>query len=139
MKTPFPNATDAFKLLNPHLVTGNASEARYRAESARRRGKMNATESAFALLLEAKKRNGELDRYEFEGITLRWADMRYTPDFVVVLPNVLGVTLPLLLIEVKGAHIWSRDIVRFKGARAYWPEFTFEMHQKTKSGWKRLH
>lgn len=131
------NASESFKLLNPHLVTPKASGARYRAESARVRGVMNKTESEFALLLEAKKRTGEIVRYEFEGITLRWADMRYTPDFVCVFPNVLGVTLPLLLIEVKGAHIWSRDIVRFKGARAYWAEFTFEMHQKTKSGWKR--
>jgi hypothetical protein len=102
---------------------------------------MNKTESEFALLLEAQKREGQILRYDYEGFTLRWADMRYTPDFVVF-PYALaakqgsGLT-GMKLIEVKGGHIWSRDIVRFKGARAYWPEFAFEMWQNTKSGWKQ--
>lgn len=34
--------------------------------------------------------------------------------------------------------LWKSDNRR-KGARAYWPEFAFEMHQKTKNGWKQLH
>ncbi len=110
----------------------------------KRRGKMNKTEAEFAMRLEAMKRAGEILRFEFEGITLRWADMRYTPDFVVFwLSN--DKTIPksaqrivIKLIEVKGAHIWDRDIVRFKGARAYWPEFQFEMWQRTKAkGWQR--
>ena len=94
---------------------------------------MNKTEADFALRLEAMKRNGEILRYEFEGITLRWADMRYTADFVVFGGGYVT------LIEVKGGHIWSRDIVRFKGARAYWPEFSFEMWQKKNKEWRRLH
>jgi hypothetical protein len=85
--------------------------------------------------------------------------MKYTPDWfvflmskhsVVVTPpaiSVPGTTFkvqrkgepPLLkLIEIKGAHIWDRDIVRFKGARAYWPEFQFEMHQKKNGIWTRI-
>ena len=103
-----------------------------------KRGVMNKTESEFALMLEAQKRAGEILRYEYEGITLRWADMRYTPDFVVI-GNCYesGYPVNMRLIEVKGGRIWGRDIVRFKGARAYWPEFAFEMYQKTKQGWKR--
>jgi hypothetical protein len=66
-------------------------------------------------------------------VTLRWADMRYTPDFVVFHRAYIK------LIEVKGGHIWDRDIVRFKGARAYWPEFSFELWQKKQGQWKRLH
>ena len=96
---------------------------------------MNKTEREYGLVLEALKRRGEVLRYEYEGLTLRWADMRYTPDFVVFLP----LSQPLKLIEVKGAHIWDRDIVRFKGARAYWPEFRFEMWQKARGQWRRLH
>jgi hypothetical protein len=115
--------------------------------------RMNKTEREFSFILEAMKRRGEILRYEFEGITLRWADMKYTPDFVVF-SNVMQmlkqmeVIKPgeyttvewsgLKLIEVKGAHIWDRDIVRFKGARAYWPEFAFEMHQKKEGQWKRI-
>lgn len=101
---------------------------------------MNKTESQYALMLKAQVMAGEILRYEFEGITLRWADMRYTPDFVVFVDCDDGCTTTppfIKLIEVKGAHIWDRDIVRFKGARAYWPEFAFEMLQKTKQGWKR--
>lgn len=107
-----------------------------------RRGVMNKTEAEFALMLEAQKRSGEILRYEYEGITLRWADMRYTPDFVVFEDSYLHVKKPdshiIKLIEVKGGHIWDRDIVRFKGARAYWPEFAFEMWQlKKDQGWNR--
>jgi hypothetical protein len=130
--------------MNPHLCVANVKKTNPRPSWVRHRGTMNATESEFALYLEALKRSGEILRYEFEGMTLRWADMRYTPDFVVFEPITTefkwkpGVwPVKVKLIEVKGAHIWSRDLVRFKGARAYWPEFQFEMHQKTKSGWKR--
>jgi len=99
---------------------------------------MNKTESEFSLYLDSLKRLDEIQRWEFEGITLRWADMRYTPDFAVFLKTgdpVVGIKL----IEIKGEHIWSRDVVRFKGARAYWPEFAFEMWQKTRRGWIQKH
>jgi len=98
------------------------------------------------MILEAQLRKGEILRYVFEGITLRWADMRYTPDFLVFeyaeqwigeQSGRINKPCEIKLIEVKGAHIWDRDIVRYKGARAYWPEFAFEMHQKTKQRWKR--
>jgi len=60
--------------------------------------------------------------------------MRYTPDFVVFRPS-----QKILFIEVKGAHIWDRDLVRFKGARAYWPEFDFELHQKRDGVFQRIY
>jgi len=127
----FPNASQSTLEANPQLSTSRIKKTQPGATSARRRGNMNKTEAEFAMFLEDMKRNGEILRYEYEGITLRWADMRYTPDFLIFIP------IGLKLIEVKGGHIWDRDIVRFKGARAYWPEFAFEMHQKTKDGWKR--
>lgn len=98
--------------------------------------KMNKTEAEYAVMLEGMKRGDEIRRYEYEGVTLRWADMKYTPDFIVF-PHAYAMSSQIKLIEVKGAHIWDRDIVRFKGARAYWPEFTFEMWQKQKHGWIR--
>lgn len=102
--------------------------------------RMNKTESEYALILEAMKRRGEILRYEYEGITLRWADMKYTPDFIVFGQfEVDDEFLEIKLIEVKGGHIWDRDIVRFKGARAYWPEFQFELHQRKGGQWTRLH
>jgi hypothetical protein len=92
---------------------------------------MNRTESEYAVFLKDALQQRAILRFEFEGITLRWADMRYTPDFIVFHHAYIK------LVEVKGAHIWDRDIVRFKGARAYWPEFQFEMWQKTRNGWKQ--
>ena len=130
------NASESFRARNPHLYTKTGGKATYRSESLRRRCIMNKTETEYALILDAMKGFGQILRWEFEGITLRWADMRYTPDFAVFVKTgepVVGIKL----IEIKGAHIWSRDVVRFKGARAYWPEFAFEMWQKTKSGWKQ--
>jgi hypothetical protein len=131
----FPNASQSTISGNPDFFKPEA------LLKLRGRHKMNDTEADFALILEAQKRNGKILRYEFEGITLRWADMRYTPDFVVF-GDFFSIELndfrrTLKLIEVKGAHIWSRDIVRFKGARAFWPEFAFEMWQKSKQGWSR--
>lgn len=103
-----------------------------------KRAAMNKTEAEYALILEAMKRKGEILRYEYEGITLRWADMKYTPDFVVFLNNAVAAINGLKLIEIKGAHIWDRDLVRFKGARAYWPEFAFEMWQRKVGTWTRI-
>ena len=128
--------SESFKARNPHLYAMRAGKATYRAEALRRRGIMNQTEAEYAVILKGLQGLGQIHRFEFEGITLRWAGMRYTPDFVVFSKSGEDIT-GIKLIEVKGTHIWSRDVVRFKGARAYWPEFQFEMWCKTKSGWKQ--
>jgi hypothetical protein len=97
----------------------------------------NKTEAEYGRILEAMKQRGEIIRYEFEGLTFRWLDMRYTPDWIVVCES--NVTFHRFkAIEVKGAHIFDRDIVRFKGARALWPEIQFEMWQKKSGDWTRL-
>lgn len=153
----FPRASKDTINANPQLAIANHDKSDstgiLSTGKAKRRGVMNAVEAEFALILEARKRRGEILRYEYEGITLRWADMRYTPDFVVFPTTPASIfdgdidalvvssrarKIHIKLIEVKGLHIWDRDIVRFKGARAYWPEFQFEMHQKTTQGWKQL-
>jgi hypothetical protein len=105
-------------------------------ESPKRKGRSpNKTETEFGLILEAQKRRGDILFYSYEGFSLRWGDgMRYTPDYIVFVDNA-----PIKLVEVKGAHIWDRDIVRFKGCRAEWKQwFEFEMHQKKQGSWIRL-
>ncbi len=112
---------------------------------------MNKTEAEYSRILEAMKRKGEILRYEFEGITLRFAGVKYTPDFVVFVDKNIDwsgvpakfrfVTPSPKFIEVKGPFIKGnreRAIERFRHAKTYWPEFTFEMHQKTKEGWKQI-
>jgi hypothetical protein len=98
----------------------------------------NKTEAEYGRILEAMKQRGEIIRYEFEGLTFRWLDMRYTPDWIVIYSSADARHHCFKAIEIKGAHIFDRDIVRFKGARALWPEIQFEMHQKKEGSWIRL-
>ncbi len=109
---------------------------------------MTKTEREYGLVLESLKRKGVIDDYEYEGLTLKWGGLRYTPDFVVTktIPiecESCGKTHTRLqsyvrLIEVKGGYIWEDSIVKFKAARARWPTFQFECHQKKDGSWKRI-
>ncbi len=120
--------------VNPQLGDKNLVAGRSRTRVGLRCG-MNKTESEYAMILEARKRAGEILRYEFEGITLRFANVKYTPDFVVIHRAYIK------LIEVKGPFIKGnreRAVERFRHAKTYWPEFTFEMMQRTKDGWRQI-
>ena len=97
---------------------------------------MNKTEREFSRILEAKKQHGELTSYQYEGVRLRWGgSMWYKPDFIARGAN--GVTY---VYEVKGGHIWSRDLVRFKGCREEWKPYRieFEMWQKKEGQWWQI-
>ncbi len=128
--------------VNPQLGDKAQLEGRSRTRVGLRCG-MNKTESEYAMRLEAQKRAGEILRYEFEGITLRFANVRYTPDFVVIENWYTKEKFPIVIkfIEVKGPFIKGnreRAVERFRHAKTYWPEFTFEMHQRTKDGWRQI-
>lgn len=141
------NASKSFLVANPQLsatllrpdpkddVQGNVVTAKAR------RGVMNKTEREFSFILEAQKRAGDILRYEFEGITLRFASLRYTPDFVVF-PPAIAVSGQVKLIEVKGPFIkgkFERAIERFRHAKTYFDQvFLFELHQKTRQGWRQI-
>ena len=140
-----PNASYSFKKLNPRIFGQPEAKNDSGAILARSPGIVeydSKTEREFGLILEAMKQRGEILRYEYKGMTLRWFDMKYTPDFVVFAESCLqhGNGRQIKMIEVKGPHIHYRQqaIARFKGARGFWPEFQFEMHQKQKEGWKRI-
>lgn len=97
---------------------------------------MNKTEAAFALILEAEKRAGLWQRYEREGLTLRWPDgMTYTSDFVAFAPESGS---PMTFIETKGEFIEGDALVKFRAARAHWPEFHFKMMQLKKGSWEQI-
>jgi len=90
---------------------------------------MNATERDYGLLLEARKRAGEIAEYHFEALTLLLAaDTRYTPDFFVVLAG--G---ECELHEVKGFY---RDDAKVKAqvcARLY--PFRVKVVRRDGKGW----
>lgn len=149
----FPKASKSFLDVNTAILTPkeikNDTTGMLEGYKRGSRKLLNRTETEFALRLEAMKRAGEILRYEFEGITLRWFDMRYTPDFVVFgdtkeIANDGSITFSgparPKFIEVKGPHIHYRQqaLARFKGARGFWPEFSFELWQRQKEGWKQI-
>lgn len=116
----------------------------------KRRGAMNRTEARYAAVLDLCQKQGEILSYRFEGVRLTWGmdektgeAMRYCPDFFVTTHNMDGpervVGHHFQCIEVKGARIRDRDIVRFKGCRAEWEEFEFIMVQWKNGEWNRLY
>ncbi len=133
--------------VNPQLGDKTQLQGRSRTRVGLRCG-MNKVESEFALRLEAQKRSGEILRYEFEGITLRFANVKYTPDFVVISlkPSKGSGTQyyqpqELKFIEVKGPFIKGnreRAVERFRHAKTFWPEFSFECWQKKDGQWTQI-
>lgn len=133
------------RALNPGVfgapATNVVSQIRDTEKKAKQPRQPNATERRMLDWCEADKRAGKIIDYRYEGLTLRWGRdqktgtvMRYTPD-VVVEPMHLD---KLILIEVKGAKIWDRDLVRFKGCRSEWPQFIFQMWQWKDHQWTKI-
>lgn len=93
-------------------------------------GTMNKTERAWADVLEARRRAGEIREWHFEAVTLKLAaDTRYTPDFFVV-----NADETCELHEVKG--FWRDDAkVKAKVAARLFP-FPIVIVQRDKNGWQ---
>ena len=98
------------------------------AKGSPRKPKMNKTEAAYGVVLEARKRSGEIRDYWFEGITFKLADdVRYTPDYFVLMAD-----WSCECHEVKG---FFRDDARVKvrvAARMY--PFRFVVVRKDRAG-----
>lgn len=96
-------------------------------------GQMNGTEAAYSHHLDARQASREILCYWFEAMTFRLADgCRYTPDFVVQMPDGM-----IEIHEVKG-H-WEDDaLVKIKVAADLFP-FRFiavqKIAQKAGGGW----
>ncbi len=87
-------------------------------------GQMNRQEAEYAALLDADWKAGRIARFYFERVTLKLAaDTRYTPDFMVVMPD--GV---IRLDEVKG-FMEEDAYAKFKIAADLFP-FTFRLARK---------
>ena len=49
---------------------------------------MNKLEASYSLWLEARKRSGEIDWYDFEPVKFKLADKTfYTPDFLIMMAD----------------------------------------------------
>lgn len=115
--------------------------------------RMNKTELEYSHKLDRELTLRTIIRWEYEGMTLRWGGLRYTPDFTVFTEqyqptsknpdaeHILATMKPwvkLKFIEVKGKHIWGDSTVKFKAAKAHYPMFEFEMWQKKDGQWNRI-
>lgn len=108
----------------------------------------NQTEAELLQIYEARVRRGEAYSVGFEEITLRWADMEYTPDLHVCEPfdsRIVTVTTELVpmihvFIEIKGGHKWEDSIIKWKAfAKGKpFPWARFELYQKEGGQWHRL-
>lgn len=59
-----------------------------RALARRKPGTMNGAEGEYSNVLALRKRDGEILAAEFEAVTFKLApDLRYTPDFMVVMAD----------------------------------------------------
>lgn len=127
--------------------------------------RMSVPEREMGMILEKQKRDGEIVDYRFQGMSLAYSpdpetgiQLRYKCDWVVIVRVVKapdgnlpiemiaddpGIPLTgIKIIEVKGfgRHAISAAAkLRFKGAKAAWPMFQFEMHQRCQDGqWRRV-
>lgn len=97
---------------------------------------MNKTEIRYGLMLEARRRVGEILAYEFGALTLRLGDdLRYTPDWLVWLVSDGNGRPVIELHEVKGGFIRDDARVKLHAAAKQFPMFTFRKCQFTKGSW----
>lgn len=109
-----------------------AAKAKLQALGRLKPGAMNATETAYDLVLKQRLLAGEILWYRFEGVKLRLADNTfYTADFFVM--NAAGL---LEVHEVKG--FWTDDArVKTKVAAAMYPfRFIAISRGKRNAGWE---
>lgn len=107
-----------------------------RARARHTPGTMNKTEQLYSVCLDDQKALGQILDWQFESVTFKLAkDTRYTPDFVVLLPD--GT---LECREVKG--FWEDDArVKIKVAadKFWWFRFCGikPIPKKNGGGWER--
>ena len=94
------------------------------------KSRMNKTEGEYAMILEAKLRNGDILDWRFEPIKFRLGDnTTYLPDFLVVMPSWFEIH------ETKGGFIREDSFIKLKIAAEMYPWFIWRCMQKTKEGW----
>lgn len=129
-----PGRSSAIRNLLPTRIEGAKLPAARGRAVRRTSGEMNKTEAAYAAALDLRIIAGELAAWWFESITFKLApDCRYTPDFVVMLPD--GI---IEVHEVKG--FWEDDaLVKIKVAAQMFPFRFVAIHavaKKDGGGWK---
>lgn len=134
-----PNSGDGFPPSWKGVLINEPKSASVDPKKPRKARQMNRTESRYAGFLTAQQEFGSILGWKYEGIRLKWGvdkdgnAMWFKPDFIVFREG-----QKMLCVEVKGAHIFDKAPVRYKGCRAEWDHvFDFEMWQWAKGEWTR--
>jgi hypothetical protein len=131
------------------LQTGDATPAAANpAKKLPQPVQMSRPEIEMGMMLEAQKRAAEIVDYRFQGMSLAYSPdpetgilLRYKCDYVVItLCDHLASHIKVIECKGHGKHAISAAAkLRFKGAKAAWPMFKFEMHQRGRDGqWSRV-
>jgi hypothetical protein len=121
---------DPAKLLPGTRIDGVPIEEAIAEESKPLDRYKSKTERYYSWELDEQQKAGAILRWEYEALKFRLADgALFTPDFCVWMPG------QLQLREIKGGFIREAARVRFLVAKRLYPEFTWRMIQRQKSGW----
>lgn len=126
------NAERARRLGEPVVAEPKQREPK----STNPRATMTRVEMRMADLLDMRKRQGEVQTWFFEAITLRVGTDRctYRPDFFVLLAD--G---SVEVIEVKGAHVFDDSRVKWKTAKLLYPCFRWRFLQWIQDEWREVY
>lgn len=128
----------------PLLPPSKGQDSAPGKKKGKKRGEMNKTEAEFALMLRQWRDQGKIQSFAYEAITLRFGEgktrIAYTPDFFCVdAADYVTVPAPITFREVKGGHIRTQDLLRFKATKTHFAnQFRFELWQKKDRQWKQL-
>lgn len=106
-------------------------EVKAKARTGNVPGEMNSHEEKYAERLEADRRAGRIDSWQFEPMALHLAEnLQYLPDFLVVYTD--GT---IEIHEVKG--IWRKDAKsKIKMAATAFPMFIFRSFRLNRGRWE---
>ncbi len=146
LKDHFPSASQSFLSCNSGTLSHTGAKNTLQPPTnAKKRHSMTRPEREMAMILEAMRRNNEIESWKFEGVTLKLADgCRFTPDFFVVIQT--DTTMRdghdfiqrVRFVETKGPFIREDSMIKFKVAREQNPWAEWQLHQRTKNGWTQI-
>ncbi|GLK92359.1 hypothetical protein GCM10008164_00950 [Achromobacter xylosoxidans] len=118
------------------LVAADAALKRFQALGRLPKDKMNNTEKAYSLRLEAMRQRGEVLGWLFHPIRVRLADATYYEvDFLV-----LHADMRIAIHEVKGGHTTDKGQLKIKLCAEVLPWFVFykavKQPESLGGGWK---
>lgn len=119
----------------PSPVQSNETPKNSAPAKVRKKREMNATETGFYAIQQARVRKGELIECIYEPVSFSiGGGVRYKVDFMLRYPD-----NRLEFVEIKGRKIWTQDLVRYKIAADRWGWLgEFQLWQGIRGNYERI-